>query len=131
MSKKESNPGPSFKKPPAPPRPPGWQCVFVDDLSGIELDFRVVTSVGMRVHISHTKLLYDDRDQQVVIDWNFIAAIVERDGLHINVYQMSSGQWEGWVGVGYADYQIDVKGKTLIEAVKRSIVKRKYGEEVE
>ena len=97
----------------------------VNDLEGIELDYWVARAEGLNVRIWGSRVVQNGGmgdSIQYAIDWNFIGKIIERDGVYVESTDHSDGPpWE-------ADQSF---GKTALEAIKRCLVKRKYGEEVE
>ena len=108
----------------------------VDDLKRIELDLWVAKAEGLNPKIVEgtgphfygspmPSWIAHQEGAEIFIDWDFIGPIMERDRLDI-IYGSRktptlSGASKG--GLGYGD--------TGIDAVKRCIVKRKYGETVE
>jgi len=99
----------------------------VDELSGIALDFWLIKAEGKET----PGLCYDDDGVHaynplpfiVIIDWEDIGPIVERDKILLAYNKKIT-----WVAFSAT---CEVSGSTALEAIKRCIVKRKYGEEVE
>lgn len=111
----------------------------VSELTGIELDFWVVKAEGFKNVTMDKKsgLLsqnFENTKNQKGFSyphWNFIGPIIERDKIEL---QPRSDKWAFcWYAFPDGkedDLLIGAKGQTAIEAIKRLIVKNKYGESV-
>lgn len=124
--------------------------VKVDELEGTQLDYWVAKAEGIEyreVNYSSYIATMDTLQTATIIDWNFIGKIIERDRIRL---LLPSDYWEDtpFSMEGMADDakylsvykaiiydQIDsIQGwgidKNPLTAIKRCIVKRKYGEYV-
>ncbi len=104
-------------------------AIKVDDLEGIELDYWVAKAEGLFWNNNHTFELYKNGPDKPVIDWNFIGPIIERDKIITHYSDLTDEHWISSYIAG--DSEIICKGESCIQAIKRLIVKRKYGETVE
>lgn len=91
--------------------------IKVDELNEFQLNYWILKSEG----IDDKEIRFLDLEK---IDWNFVGEIIEN--LNITIVQQ-----ENQVDVLLSEYGEWVSGKTTLQAIKRCIVKRKYGEEVD
>lgn len=115
----------------------------VDELTGAELDYWVAKSEGLKVHIDETVKPatvmeckgghYREQFQPLSCDWSFIGPIIERDNIHITQYKDGTPMRTitYFARDGWSEYKSNIMVVPLLDAIKRCIVKRKYGEEVE
>lgn len=94
----------------------------VDELEGIELDYHVARAEG--VNISMDDWVRRELDYG---SWSFIGPIVERDGINLTTRKLvwRTSYPDSIEGAGCFAEDNDVS-----TAVKRCIVKHKFGEEV-
>lgn len=98
----------------------------VDQLKGVELNKWVFKSQGLTEGLALYRA-QRPRDWSESCNWSFIGPIIERDKIRL---MNLDGQW---IGVSVKDVARDVveaTGGTALEAVKRCIVKCKFGDEV-
>jgi hypothetical protein len=96
----------------------------VSDLTGSELDYWVAKSQGFHVYMEGNKKCCD-----LIIDWNFIMKIMEKDNQHVSLFTKECYFDYGMNGSDPA-WSVKSTGTDRLEAIKRCIVKRKYGDEV-
>jgi len=103
----------------------------VDDLTGIKLDYWTAKSEGLDVYIIKNRILKNWI--RLEIDWNFIGEIIERDisdikyKFHGKLHVKSDAHECNLFILGNS---VTCYGATFLEAIKRCIVKYKYGETV-
>lgn len=124
----------------------------VNELTGIGLDYYTAKAAGLKPRIigndepsidepfivveypypSLEPLLEFDGEKyrRFDTDWNFIGQIIERDEIEYFI-PMKGKCYFDYESIDLAmNYSCEATGLTTLEAIKRCIVKRKYGEEV-
>lgn len=112
----------------------------VDELTDIELDLWVCKAEGYEtanIYLSPRlcrELIseFNNVVHEIVVDGNFIVKIIERDKIEIQWREMVKDEYYciAFSFLDEATWKLG-KGKSALEAIKRCIVKRKYGETVE
>jgi len=110
----------------------------IDELSGIELDYWAV-----RVEWPNSRVRIDNDGSPVIVeeirpghwfpiadvDWSFIGTIIERDKINLS----SENEGVRWLAEVFIDGFSTHRGiaETALEAIKRCIIRREYGESVD
>ena len=118
--------------------------IKVDNLKGIELDYWVVKSEGLNVLIDLEEnhlinpghAIINKTKKAYTIDWNFIGEIIEKlqlNGVDIELEKDVWGYQCSFIekpkdAFSFKEVWACVKADSSIEAIKKCIVKRKYGE---